>query len=225
MIRSLLASALALGLISNPTALRAETVSIVTGLDASASINSTEFLIQIDGMAEGLRSPAVLRAIHAGDTVRFAVFIWADGEQRILLPWTVIASQEDADQAAALLTAAARDYTSSGTNVGTLTDVSGALQFAWAMLNQFPPVGRQITNIAGNGEDNNGGPAEPIRDAMLASGVIINGVVIGGDKDVVAYYRASVVGGRGHFVQALGSADNLAAAFAWKFSQDLASVQ
>src|SRR6185369_5237273 len=62
---------------------------IITGLDVSSSIDAQDTMLQIDGMAEAIRSPAILAAIQHGQHGRigFAVFIWADGEYPELVSW------------------------------------------------------------------------------------------------------------------------------------------
>ena len=79
---------------------------IITGLDVSSSINAQETMLQIEGMAQAIRSPAVLAAIQHGQSGRigFAVFVWADGDYPELVSWRAIGSAEEAEAASQEIT-------------------------------------------------------------------------------------------------------------------------
>ncbi|NJO34663.1 MAG: DUF1194 domain-containing protein [Rhodospirillales bacterium] len=72
---------------------------IITGLDVSSSINAQETMLQIEGMAQAIRSPAIVAAIQHGrhGRIGFAVFVWADGDYPELVSWRVIGTAEDAE--------------------------------------------------------------------------------------------------------------------------------
>ena len=108
---------------------------------------------------------------------------------------------------------------------GGLTAVGDVLAFAWQMLNQIPPTGRQVVNIISNGESNQGQPVQPVSQAMRAAGVTINAVLFGPSATIDQYYRENVTGGRGSFVMRIRGSDDVAAAFRSKFVLDLAQVQ
>jgi hypothetical protein len=200
---------------------------LVTGLDVSSSINAAETMIQIEGMAQAIRSPGVVAAIQNGKLGRigFTVFLWADGDYPALLEWRVIGSQAEADAVAAeilaKLDAVLKDQ---ALKVGTLTNLSGAMEHATSLLQAAPSRGkRTLVNIVGNGEDNVGEDPARARAALLATGATINGVVVGGDPKVIAYYRAMVIGGRGAFVLPADKSEHMAAAFMSKFVSEIAA--
>lgn len=193
-------------------------VSIVTGVDVSASISPEELALQVDGIAEALRSPAVLSAIQSQGCARMSVFLWAEGEPQIILPWTSIDSEETAAAVAQVLSDFTGQYTK---EVGTLTDVSGALDFAWALLNQTN--GRHVVNLITNGEDNVSDGPQLVSSQMRSAGVVINAVLMG-PANLEEYYRANVVGGIGSFIMRISVSEDVAAAFRSKFILDLAQV-
>lgn len=213
-------------------ALRAEPVAVdsivITGLDVSSSINAVETQLQVDGVAQALRSPVVLRAVQAGrhGCSAFVVYLWADGSYPVVLSWRVIGSQADADAAAAEITATMRAMpAATAASTGTLTDLSGALDQARALLAAAPfRADRRLVNLIGNGEDNVGDGPQAARAALLALGVTINGVVVGGDPAVIGYYRSQVIGGRGAFVLSADKAETLAQDFTMKFVNEIAMV-
>jgi hypothetical protein len=204
---------------------------IITALDVSSSINAQETVLQIDGVAEAITSPAVVGAIVNGKhgCINFQVFLWADGEYPALVDWTVISSQEDAEAVAGTIRAALDGIAkgmkdASKRNWGTLTNLSGAIDHANELLDTAPPAERILVNIAGNGEDNVGEDPTRARAALIARGVTINGVVIGGDKEVLAYYRTQVVGGEYARTWAANSTAEVAGTFALKFMAEIAQV-
>lgn len=231
MVRCVRLALLALcGALSGVQAAAAEELStdanIITGLDVSSSINAQETMLQIDGMAQAIRSPAILAAIQHGQHGRigFAVFVWADGDYPELVSWRMISSQEDAEATSQEISSRLKSLLeSSSRSVGTLTNLSGAIDHASEMLSQAPyATKRAIVNIVGNGEDNVGEDPQRARAQLLARGVTINGVVVGGDPAVLNYYRNQVIGGRTAFVLSADSAETLVQVFAMKFVSEIA---
>jgi hypothetical protein len=196
-------------------------VSIVTGVDVSASITPEELALQVDGISSALQSPAVLSAILSQGCARFSVFLWADGKPAVVLPWTDVQSADDAAAVGQVLSQATQHYSK---EVGTLTDVSGALEFSWMLLNQNPPTGKQVVNLISNGTDNSGASPNAISAQMRAAGVVINAVLMG-PANLEEYWSENVTGGRGSFIMRIDASEDVAAAFRSKFILDLASVQ
>lgn len=199
---------------------------IITGLDVSSSINAQETMLQIDGMAQAIRSPAILAAIQHGrfGRIGFSVFVWADGEYPELVSWRMISTPQDAEAASQEITSRLQAILQTAShNVGTLTNLSAAIDHASEMLRQAPyATNRAIVNIIGNGEDNVGEDPQRARADLLARGATINGVVVGGDPAVLDYYRHQVIGGRTAFVLSADKAETLVQVFALKFVSEIA---
>jgi hypothetical protein len=199
---------------------------IVTGIDFSRSIDAQQSELQIYGMVEAIRAPEVLRAIENGPHGRigFAVFLWASGAYPELVSWRVIGSEQDAEQASTemLLRLQLIVDASSRHSIGSLTNVSGAMAHAGDMLADSPYASkRAIVNIVGNGTDNVGESPRWKRDALVARGITINGVVIGGDRRITEYYRQQVIGGPTAFVLAADRPDEMVEAFTAKFVSEI----
>lgn len=199
---------------------------IITALDVSSSINAQETILQIAGMAQAIRAPQVLSAIQHGrhGRIGFQVFVWADGEYPELVSWRVIGSEEDAAAASAeIMTRLEQILANAAGTVGNLTNLSGAMEHAAELLSTAPfNSKRAIVNIIGNGADNVGEDPLRTRDALVASGVTINGVVVGGDPKVVSYYRDQVIGGRTAFVLSADKEETIVQVFALKFLSEIA---
>jgi hypothetical protein len=199
---------------------------IITGLDVSSSINAQETVLQINGMAQAICAPEVLAAIQRGrhGRIGFSIFVWADGDYPELISWRMIGSEQDAAAASQEIKARLETILKSTShNVGSLTDLSAAMEHAATMLSASPYSSkRSIVNIIGNGADNVGEDPSRARSALIERGVTINGVVLGGDPKIINYYRSEVIGGRTPFVMAADNAESIARVFASKFFSEIA---
>jgi hypothetical protein len=212
--------------------------SIVTAIDVSDSIGRHEEWLQQKGLVRALIHPDFVRAATAGPHRRigFAVFSWSSGGKRILIPWTIISSAEDAARVSkALASVELIDRTRYGGGndqrrgrdhemvvPDRLTDISGAIDFASRMLTSSPyATDRAVMNIAANGIDNLGSGPENSRDAALAQGLTINGLVLGEDGKLAQYFRASVIGGPGAFVMQMFGPEDAGGFMTRKLVRDL----
>src|SRR5262249_38309739 len=153
-----------------------------------------------------IRSPDVLAAIQSGRhrCIGFAVFAWHHNKFPEVVRWTLIASEADALRVASELESRLQVNVEVEARkdepyyAGRLTDLSQAIDHATETLETAPFASeRSVVNIIGNGEDNVGDDAQVARDRSIESGIIVNGVVLGSDESVVAYYRRQVIGGPG----------------------------
>ena len=113
---------------------------IITGLDVSSSINAQETVLQIDGMAQAIRAPEVLAAIQRGahGRIGFSVFVWADGDYPELISWRMIGSEQDAAAASQEIKSRLEAILKSAShNVGSLTDLSAAMEHAAVTAERF----------------------------------------------------------------------------------------
>jgi len=204
---AMLVSALALALWPGATA--AQTVvdlELVLAVDVSGSMDLEEQAVQRRGYVEAFTHPDVVAAIRSGPYGRIAVAYveWAGPRsQATILPWALV---EDAASATDFATGLAE------APIGRFrgTSISGALTFAASLFqaNGYDGLRRAI-DVSGDGANNAGAPVAPVRDAVVAAGIVINGlpVTLGpsletavGAPDLAAYYRDCVIGGPGAFV-------------------------
>jgi hypothetical protein len=200
--------ATALSLLVRP-ALAAEDVDLelVLATDVSRSIVEEEALLQRQGVAAAFRSTEVVRAIQNGALQRIAVAYidWSnDGLNRIVVDWQLIRSKADAEAFASALL-------SSGPTYGNRTSISSALLMGTDMLDTNPYQGtRRVIDISGDGPNNMGLSLAPVREEVIAKGIVINGLPIIVDNaqfagggyfaEIDKYYAACVIGGRGAFL-------------------------
>lgn len=204
-------------------------INIVTAIDGSDSVTGPQMWLELAGLAAALRTPEVLAAIRAGPAGRigFVAFLWHTARVPVV-PWTLIASPEDAEGVARALERRLEISLDEEARklsryfIGRLTDLSGALDHAGDLLTAAPfPSGRAVVNVIGNGSDNMGEAATAARDRLLAAGATINGVVVGADAETFAYYRREVAGGRAAFVLPATAAGSLAEVMRMKLLGDL----
>ena len=224
--RTLMASAAALALPAQ--ARESVDLLLVLAIDVSRSIVESDAALQRDGYRAAMTDPQVLDAIRGGalGAIAVAYVEWASYQrQHVLLPWTRVASAEDAARWAAAL--ASKPWSSM-----SWTSLSGALRFGGQVLADCPFEGtRRVIDVSGDGVNNNGPDAEPERDRLVEAGVVINGLPIINDRprygmssgaELVPYYTDAVVGGPGHFVIVAESFDSFGQAVRRKLIQEIA---
>lgn len=162
--------------------------------------------LQRDGYVAAFRDPDLHRAISSGPYGRIAVTYmeWAGPSwQSVVIPWTLIDSPEAASAFADRL--AAHPITRE-----RLTSIGTALRFAHGLLavSGFTAP-RRVLDISGDGPNNSGKPVLDARDAVVADGIVVNGLPImlkaGAPtffdiSDLDRYYAACVIGGMGAFM-------------------------
>ncbi|MBN8965406.1 MAG: DUF1194 domain-containing protein, partial [Rhizobiales bacterium] len=152
---------------------------LVFAADVSRSVDEAKFQLQREGYAAAIADPRVLDAITAGRNRRIAVaFVeWSGvGSQKLLIDWTLIdgaaAARRFGDQLLELPRAFAER-----------TSISGGIDFAMSVLARAPyDAPRRTIDVSGDGTNNSGRDVTLARDAAVAAGVTINGLVILSDR-------------------------------------------
>lgn len=204
-------------------------VLLVLAVDVSRSIDEDEARLQREGYRNAVADPNVVQAVRGGMTgaVGLAYVEWAGVEyQRLVLPWTRIASRADAEDWAAALGRAPRVSLS-------WTSVSGGIEFSRQVLAEAPwQAVRRVIDVSGDGVNNSGPPAEEARDRAVAEGITINGLPILNDRPTFGrptvpldeYYRESVVGGPGAFVIAVEEFESFGVAVRRKLIREISDL-
>jgi len=177
-------------------------VELLVLVDVSGSIDANEFTLQQTGYANAFYDPAVqnLIANNPGGVAASLVYWSGWNQQQVAVGWTHLFDATSATAFGNAIATAARPYSG-------MTAVQSALAFGAPLFagNGFEGT-KLIVDISGDGSDNDspfgllptGG-----RDAALAVGAVINGLVIGTvGGGVWNYYNANVIGGGGLLYQA-----------------------
>ncbi len=209
--------------ISGPTAALAQDwvdLELVLAVDVSSSVSEDEYALQMRGLAEALRHPDVVDAVHAagGSGVAVSIIQWSDkGEQALAVDWTII---RDAESAAAL---AKRVQRTPRRIVGGQTAIGGALRAALDHLDDNDIEGlRRVIDVSGDGRANSGVEPMRMRDEAIAAGVTVNGLAILNEEPFVdGYYLHSVIGGTGAFLMIAEDYEDFAAAMLEKLVREI----
>ena len=185
---------------------------LILAADVSGSVNATRYKTQQDGYLEALGDSRVLNVIHELDPPVLAItFIaWARG-QEVMVPWMRAHDAQTMDLFRNRLKNSERP------RIGVNTLISRALLFCDGQFDREFTGGRKVIDVSGDGDDNQGISAvRDVRDALVAKGVVINGLPIivkppeyifppQPPEGLDVYYRRHVVGGEGHvLIESIG---------------------
>ena len=211
-VRCLFSAIALIAVVSAPATRAAEKVDLllVFAADVSRSVDAPKFQLQREGYAAAISNKQVLDAIRSGRNGRIAVMFleWSGfGNQQVVIDWTVIDGPQAAHAFGDRLLEAPRSF-------ADRTAISGGIDAAVVQLKRAPfDAERQTIDVSGDGTNNAGRDVTSARDAALALGITINGLVILSDNPLpwnpehtnppgglANYYRDNVTGGPGSFV-------------------------
>src|SRR4051812_1367226 len=153
---------------------------LILAVDSSGSINTEEFRLQMEGLTAAFRSPAVMDAIRRGRLGAIAVTLveWSSvDQQHQSIAWTVLCDEESMVTFAEQLANAPRFIP------GGSTSLSDALKFADRLFTRSGFASeRRVIDVSGDGSNNSGIPPDSVRDRLVETGVVINGLAILNDE-------------------------------------------
>jgi hypothetical protein len=179
---------------------RVDTALVLT-VDVSGTVDTGRYGLQMEGIARALEDKEVQTALLSGPrgAVMLALVEWSS-RARLSLPWTLIASADDARAFARRVRAAPRAD-------DQFTCLSAALEYVHSkVLPRLPvPADRTVIDVSGDGHDNCNPevPSDAVRDALVGEGATINGLPIleGDEADTLeGWYRDHVIGGPAAFL-------------------------
>ena len=149
---------------------------LIVSVDVSGSVDDGRYALQMDGIARALEDNAVIAAILGGrrGSIFFTLVEWSE-RPAISIPWTRIASKEDALALAAQVRRTPRQE-------GEFTCVAHMMKFVSDLVvtTKPAPASRVVMDVSGDGVDNCDGDEATIanRDILVATGMTINGLPI-----------------------------------------------
>lgn len=207
---------------------------LMVSVDVSSSVDETRYRLQMEGIAQALEDASVIDAILNGPqgAILFSLMTWADRPD-ILLPWVRIASREDARGLAARLRKMPRQ-------TGEFTCMSKMLRSVNdKVVPQIPArANRIVIDVSGDGPDNCNAAetTDVVRDELVASNVIVNGLPIldipaaagaspaRASLDIEQWYTDHVKGGLGSFVLAANGYEDFGRAIRQKFVIEISGL-
>lgn len=191
-----LAPVLALLLVLCGGASAAPAVAIVLALDGSASITDGDLEFQLQGHSAAFRDPSVGDALSAGGALVTLTAYSGPRSLKILIPWTLLTSAEDAKRFADRIDALPRDFKGDSTAIGS------AIEEASKLFERDGGARRRVIDLVSNGFSNGGIDPPSARDHATARGITINGLAILDEFPWLAdYFEENVIGGVGSFVK------------------------
>ncbi len=183
---------------------------LVLAADVSRSVTEDKFHLQRHGYAAAILDPRVIAAVRSGPERRIAVeFLeWSGAvSQKVIIGWTVIDGAQTARAFSAQLLEAPRAFADH-------TAIGAGIEFAAGELAKAPYFAeRQTIDVSGDGTNNAGREVTLARDAAVAHGITVNGLVILSETPLpwnpehthppgglAHYYQTHVIGGPGSFV-------------------------
>lgn len=193
---------------------------LVLAIDTSGSVDTTEYRLQLQGLIEAFRDPAVISAIHGTGPNGIAVTLvqWSSaGEQKEIVPWTQV---HDAVSAHGFANAIAARPTR---HFGDSTGIGAVIEFSERLIRNNAFEGRRKSiDVSGDGTNNSGLPPELVRDEVVARGITINGLAILDEAPHLhRYYARNVIGGAGAFVMTVDSYLDIVAGMRTKLLREI----
>jgi hypothetical protein len=204
---------------------------LVLAVDVSYSMDLDEQRLQRNGYVSAIASQPVIAAIRSGIYGRIAVTYveWAGAaQQSVVVDWQIIEDEASARRFADKLASApaSRSFR---------TSISTALSFAATLFGRTPYDGvRKVIDVSGDGPNNQGRPVTAARDAVVAQGIVINGLPLNLKEQtntmldisgLDAYYRDCVIGGPGSFVVPVNGEQQFTEAVRTKLIMEIAGIE
>ena len=205
---------------------------LVLAIDASGSVDSVEWALQMEGYANAFRDDRVKAAIASGPNGRIgvAVVVWADATvPKWESEWFVLATPADSERFATFIGELGRGAVRAGVMGGTGIGAGIATAIRKLERNGLAAP-RQVVDVSGDGRETP--PREtavliPLANAMArARGVTVNGLaILNEDPDLESWYRDNVMSGRGAFVMTADDYVDFADAIVMKLIREIEHEQ
>ena len=196
---------------------------LVLAVDASGSVDASEYDLQMAGIAAAFRDPAVLAAIAKGDHGRIAVALvtWAESSHpKDASPWHVVGDPAGAARFARLAEGFPRRVVG-GTGIGR------ALFFCMLMIERSAfESPRRVVDLSGDGAESTTryfrAEVGQAKARARASKITINGLAIMNDEPKLdLYYQLGVIGGPGAFLLTVDEFEDFADAMRRKLLREI----
>jgi hypothetical protein len=196
---------------------------LALAVDASGSVDTDEYALQLSGIAAGFRDPNVRKAIRSGPAKAIAVnlVVWAEPQvPKDMSGWFIIASDGEAENFARIVEAFPRRQTGA-TAIGE--GIAAALRSIAASGISAP---REVVDVSGDGRESVAREftvlVDQARAMALSRGVVVNGLAIENEVgDLADYYRENVQAGPGSFVMEAKTYQDFAEAMRLKLLREI----
>jgi len=171
-----------------PVAAQACDTALILTIDVSNSVDTVEYRLQTDGLADALQDPAIIDTMVAGGTT-IAVVQWSgEDKQTVSIPWTQIRTALDVQSLSQRARQLERAFVLSDTAPGE------AILFSLKLFDQVPNCTRRVIDISGDGTPNSGSDVRAARNLAERQGVTINAIAIESmGLAITNFFRSAVI--------------------------------
>ncbi|WP_458790607.1 DUF1194 domain-containing protein [Yoonia sp. MH D7] len=179
-----------------PPAVACDTA-LLLAIDVSNSIDTAEYRLQTDGLANALRNPEIVAAMLRQETA-IAVVQWSgETSQDLSIPWTQIRSSLDAARIADTAERMPRTFVLSD------TAPAEAILFSLAQFASAPVCKHRVIDISGDGTANAGSETRSARNIAETAGVTINAIAIESmGLAITGFFKRAVITRNGFVITA-----------------------
>jgi Ca-activated chloride channel family protein len=177
-----------------PIAAQACDTALILTIDVSNSVDTVEYRLQTEGLADALQDPAIIDTMVAGGTT-IAVVQWSGvDKQTVSIPWTQVRSALDVQSLSLKARLLERAFVLSD------TAPAEAVLFSLKLFDLVPNCTRRVIDISGDGTPNGGSDVRAARNFAERQGVTINAIAIESMGLVITNFFRSAVITRNGFV-------------------------
>lgn len=178
-------------------------LALLLAVDVSGSVDSDEFRMQMDGLADGLRDPIVSDALVRAQAKIMLVQWTGSGRQQATIPWTALNNFQALEAFASRVQNDLRLWRNFSTAIGE------ALNYSIKEFNSVPECQRHIIDLSGDGFSNEGAEPAIFRSKLRAAKIIVNAIAIEqSEPELTAYFYENVIAGDGAFVMSARGFDD-----------------
>jgi hypothetical protein len=196
---------------------------LALAVDASGSVDTEEYALQLSGIAAGFRDSDVRKAIRSGPAKAIAVnlVVWAEPQvPKDMTGWYIIASDDDAENFARIVETFPRRQT------GAAAIGEGIASALRSIATSGIAAPREVVDVSGDGRESVAREytvlVDQARAMALSRGVVINGLAIENEvSDLADYYRANVQAGPESFVMEAKTYQDFAEAMRRKLLREI----
>lgn len=173
-------------------------LALALAVDVSRSIDSQDYVIQTEGLADALSDRDVRAAIFGPEgQVALAIYYWSGrGYQDLVQDWVILDSPEALDAAIWEVRRTPRPAAPLATALGD------ALSYGLDLMSDAPDCDRRVIDVAGDGRNNDGISVARTYEREDFTGITVNGLAVGEhESDILDYYAGEVIRGPGAFVE------------------------
>jgi Ca-activated chloride channel homolog len=191
-------------------------LALLLAVDVSGSIDSNEFRIQMDGLADGLRDPIVSDALVRAQAKIMLAQWTGSGRQQVTIPWTAVNSFEELEAFAGKVQNDPRLWRNFSTAIGE------ALAYSMKEFELVPECPRHLIDLSGDGFSNEGTEPAVLRAQLRAANITVNAIAIEeSEPELTAYFYENVIAGDGAFVMSASGFDDYPASIRKKLLREV----